>query len=79
MCLPLVFWHPASRIDNPELRARFDATVKRLKEAGRSPAECRVRRGFHGSHPKNLPLIAKNGLLRVGHALNPSKAVDDGW
>jgi hypothetical protein len=69
----------ASRIDNPTLRARFDATAKRLKEAGRSAAELRVRRGFHGSHPKNLPLIAKNGLLRVGHALNPSKPVDDGW
>ena len=64
------------RIVNPVLNARFDAERERLKGTGdakRPPEEARVRVGFHGTRESNLKKIARTGLLRVGHPLNPSK------
>jgi hypothetical protein len=34
---------------------------------------------FHGTRPDVIPLICQNGLLRVGHPLNPSRSTDEGW
>src|SRR5687767_14701100 len=82
-----------SVINNPTLTKRFEGALTRLREAGRSGQELRVARfalcpalftchfpisAFHGSHGRNMAKIAENGLLRVGHAKNPSKKVDDG-
>lgn len=68
----------AKRILNQYLSKRFEATKERLKGSGRSAEEQRVRVGFHGARENVLVKIAEHGLLRVGHALNPSKAVDAG-
>jgi hypothetical protein len=35
--------------------------------------------GFHGTHPDNVKSICNKGLLRVGHKLNASEAVDEGF
>ena len=78
--LPIAFRLVAARrVENPVLRAAFEAERKRLMDAGRSVDETRVRRGFHGSAAKNLVPICTLGLLRVGHVSNPSKAVDAGY
>lgn len=43
------------------------------------PEYTKVVRGFHGTSAHNLEGIARNGLLKVGNPLNPSKAVDAGY
>jgi len=45
----------------------------------RNERELEVQYGFHGTAPKNIKSICQNGLLRVGHPLNPSNKTDDGF
>ncbi len=59
------------------LAARFEATRKRLDARG--DASDGVRVAFHGTNPRNIETIARCGLLRVGHPLNPSRSTDGGW
>lgn len=69
------------RVSNPVLEARFAQRAKQQQAAfpTRSPAELRERYAFHGTRPANVPKICNKGLLRVGHALNPSQAIDEGY
>eukprot|EP01012_Entosiphon_sulcatum_P011992 TRINITY_DN17463_c0_g1_i3.p1 TRINITY_DN17463_c0_g1~~TRINITY_DN17463_c0_g1_i3.p1 ORF type:complete len:162 (+),score=26.08 TRINITY_DN17463_c0_g1_i3:25-486(+) len=39
----------------------------------------RERTVYHGCHPANVMRITTNGLLRVGHPLNPSSSTDAGY
>ncbi len=68
----------AQRIENPALAANFEQYALELrKQLGKNDLE--TIRGFHGTRPENLEGIAWKGLLKVGHPLNPSKAVDGGF
>jgi len=67
------------RVENQTLKAAFQTRCDKLKANDRTEAELRVQWGFHGTRLPNVPLICGGGLLRVGHAKNPSKAIDDGW
>jgi hypothetical protein len=67
----------AQTVSNPFLEQRFRAAQARLAAASdpqRSGSE-----GFHGTHPSNVKSICNKGLLRVGHKLNGSEAVDEGF
>lgn len=72
----------AQSVTNPFLEQRFRAAQARLaalSDPKRSDAELRPRTGFHGTHPSNLKSICDKGLLRIGHKLNGSEAVDEGF
>jgi hypothetical protein len=69
----------AEAIVNPLLVGRFERERQQLRDAGRSAEELRVKVGFHGTRESNVPKIARSGLLRIGHPLNPSKSTDKGW
>jgi hypothetical protein len=64
----------ASTITNPRLEAQFTAGQIRLTGLERNEKQLRSHRAFHGTHPRNIDAIATNGLLRIGHPLNPSKS-----
>jgi len=69
----------ASIIVNKNLETQHDACRTRLTSSGRSGDQLRSYRAFHGTHPRNVEAISKNGLLRIGHPLNPSKSTDPGF
>ncbi len=70
--------HSAVRIENEVLRTRFEKCVSDLS-LQLEPEHLRIARGFHGTNPRNLEGISKNGLLKVGNPLNPSKETDKGY
>lgn len=77
---PLTFRLSAVQaIVNPTLSARFENDRTRLAALGRSAEQLKLKYAFHGTRATNIPRIAKHGLLRVGHALNPSTSTDAGW
>lgn len=80
---PLTFIVSAmQKVSNQVLEARFERCRQRLcaaKDPSRSAAELREKIGFHGTRAPNIKKICDKGLLRVGHPLNPSTAVDDGY
>lgn len=84
--LPLITFDliGVERVVNETLQQRFItkalAMVAEHKSAG-NPTEWMVREswGFHGTRPENIANICRTGLLRVGHKLNPSKRVDEGF
>ncbi len=43
------------------------------------PQYAKIFRGFHGTNPRNIDGISRNGLLKVGNPLNPSKQTDQGY
>lgn len=69
------------RVVNETLRDRFNAFKASLtgSKQGRTAAERRKKISFHGTGVRNIKKICANGLLRVGHPMNPSDRTDDGW
>jgi chaperonin cofactor prefoldin len=72
------------KVHNPVLERRFISAQARLRaahQAAGTPPDwnARERYGFHGTRLSNISKICTVGLLRVGHPLNPSKSVDDGY
>ncbi len=65
------------RIDNPILNENFIQFTRKIHAELRG--DFNTVRGFHGTRPENIEGIAANGLLKVGHPRNPSKAVDQGY
>eukprot|EP00727_Mastigamoeba_balamuthi_P001645 m51a1_g11478 hypothetical protein (247) ;mRNA; r:7942-8751 len=70
------------RVHNPTLESWFEArrafmrdTLRRSEEAD----ELDERVAFHGTREENIMGICANGLLRVGHPLNPSPSTDPGY
>ena len=49
------------------------------QEHTRAGAQLEERYAFVGCRPAVVPAICRNGLLRVGHPLNPSQSMDPGW
>lgn len=81
------------RVDNQVLKRRYEMARAYLRSQG--AAEIDDQYCFHGMASFNgcpdficiepgtragiIQAICDKGLLRVGHALNPSKATDEGW
>jgi len=61
-----------SQVSNPVLEAQFQRHKTQLSDK-------REETGFHGTAGSNIMSICNNGLLRVGHPLNPSRRVDEGF
>jgi hypothetical protein len=70
------------KVLNAMLEARFDQCLRKWKSEGsslRNSAEQAPRYAFHGTRDANVEKISNKGLLRVGHELNPNKAIDEGF
>lgn len=68
------------RVENPKLAAQYAAFREKLQQRNdRTAADLKEHCAFHGTAMPNIKKICQNGLLRVGHPLNPSKAVDSGF
>eukprot|EP00727_Mastigamoeba_balamuthi_P007653 m51a1_g3508 hypothetical protein (775) ;mRNA; r:866061-869024 len=78
---PLIFVVTSCwKVHNPTLEQWFEGRMKFMRETlKRDPGEMRVRVAFHGTMRRNIDAICQNGLLRVGHPLNPSTSTDPGY
>ena len=66
-------------VASPELSHKFDACREELKRRGRQGPELAEHWAFAGCPPAALDSICANGLLPVGHPLNPSQSTDEGF
>eukprot|EP00727_Mastigamoeba_balamuthi_P008526 m51a1_g4296 hypothetical protein (824) ;mRNA; r:419047-422247 len=79
--LPIIFVVTAAwEVRNPTLEAWYERRREYMgKELGRTEDEMEERVAFHGTKEGNIGAICDNGLLRVGHPLNPSRSTDAGF
>eukprot|EP00727_Mastigamoeba_balamuthi_P010683 m51a1_g6237 hypothetical protein (800) ;mRNA; r:1841-4963 len=79
--LPIIFIVTAAwEVRNPTLEAWYERRREYMgKELGRTEDEMEERVAFHGTKEGNIGAICDNGLLRVGHPLNPSRSTDAGF
>ena len=66
-------------VASAELKHKFTACREELKRRGRQGPELAEHWAFVGCRAEALESICANGLLPVGHALNPSQSTDEGW
>lgn len=67
------------KVNNPALAQSFRDCQRLLRSRNRTSEELTVKVGFHGTRKDAINGICENGLLKIGHPLNPSKATDRGW
>jgi serine/threonine protein kinase len=68
------------RSEYAQLESAFQQCRRLLQDQlGRSGAQLEQRYAFAGCKPEVIASICKNGLLKIGHAKNPSTSTDEGW
>eukprot|EP00727_Mastigamoeba_balamuthi_P013419 m51a1_g870 hypothetical protein (571) ;mRNA; r:828614-831043 len=67
-------------VENATLEAWFDKRHTYMRDVlKRDVKELKTRVAFHGTRAANIDKICQNGLLRVGHPMNPSVSTDPGF
>jgi len=66
-------------VASPALARKFEACREELKRRGRQGPELAEHWAFVGCPAIALEPICSEGLLPVGHPLNPSQSTDEGW